>query len=176
VGARTYLGGLHDPHGGHLHPLNYALGLAEACRSHGVEIYENSPVTAVETEGAPALRTARGRVGAKFLVLAGNALLGRLVPRLRATVAPVATDIAAPERLGRARIREVLRDDVAVCDMNFVLNYYRRTPDDRLLFGARVSYSGRDPADLRRRMRQSMLRTFPQLADVGFEQVWGGLV
>jgi len=101
---------------------------------------------------------------------------GHLHPLIGRTIAPVGTYIAATERLGRARMRQVLRDDVAVCDMNFVLNYYRRTPDDRLLFGARVSYSGRDPSDLKQQMRRSMLRTFPQLADVRFDQVWGGLV
>ena len=176
VGARGYVGGLFDPDGGHLHPLNYALGLAEACRAAGVTIHENSPVTSVDTSAAPSLATARGRVRANALVIAGNALLGNLVPRLQRTIAPVGTYIAATERLGRARMRQVLRDDVAVCDMNFVLNYYRRTPDDRLLFGARVSYSGRDPANLKQQMRRSMLKTFPQLADVRFDQVWGGLV
>ena len=176
VGARGYVGGLFDPDGGHLHPLNYALGLAEACRAAGVTIHENSPVTSVDTSAAPSLATARGRVRANALVIAGNALLGNLVPRLQRTIAPVGTYIAATERLGRARMRQVLRDDVAVCDMNFVLNYYRRTPDDRLLFGARVSYSGRDPANLKQQMRRSMLKTFPQLADIRFDQVWGGLV
>lgn len=176
VGARGYVGGLYDPDGGHLHPLNYALGLAEACRAAGVTIHEGSPVTSVDTGATPSLATARGRVRANALVIAGNALLGRLVPRLQRTIAPVGTYIAATERLGRARMRQVLRDDVAVCDMNFVLNYYRRTPDDRLLFGARVSYSGRDPANLKQQMRRSTLKTFPQLADVRFDQVWGGLV
>ena len=176
VGARGYVGGLYDPEGGHLHPLNYALGLAEACRAAGVTIHEGSPVTEIDTGATPSLATARGRVRANALIVAGNALLGSLVPALRRTIAPVGTYIAATERLGRARIRQVLRDDVAVCDMNFVLNYYRRTPDDRLLFGARVSYSGRDPANLRQQMRRSMLKTFPQLADVRFDQVWGGLV
>ena len=176
VGSPRYVGGLYDPEGGHLHPLNYALGLAEACRAAGVTIHEQSPVVAVDTGAAPSLATARGRVRAKALVLAGNALLGNLVPGLGRTIAPVGTYIAATEPLGRARMRQVLRDDVAVCDMNFVLNYYRRTPDDRLLFGARVSYSGRDPADLKQQMRRSMLKTFPQLADIRFDQVWGGLV
>jgi gamma-glutamylputrescine oxidase len=176
VGSPRYVGGLYDPEGGHLHPLNYALGLAEACRAAGVAIHEQSPVVAVDTGAAPSLTTAAGRVLATALVIAGNALLGKLVPGLGRTIAPVGTYIAATEPLGRARMRQVLRDDVAVCDMNFVLNYYRRTPDDRLLFGARVSYSGRDPVDLKQQMRRSMLKTFPQLADIRFDQVWGGLV
>ena len=176
VGSPHYIGGLYDPEGGHLHPLNYALGLAEACRAAGVTIHEQSPVIAVDTGGAPSLTTARGRVRATALVIVGNALLGKLVPGLGRTIAPVGTYIAATEPLGPDRIRQVLRDDVAVCDMNFVLNYYRRTPDDRLLFGGRVSYSGLEAPNLSQQMRRSMLKTFPQLADVRLDQVWGGLV
>ena len=176
VGSPLYIGGLYDPEGGHLHPLNYALGLADACRAAGVTIHEHSPVVAVDAGPTPSLTTAHGRVRANALVIAGNALLVPLVPGLGHTIAPVGTYIAATEPLGPARMRQVLRDDVAVCDMNFVLNYYRRTPDDRLLFGARVSYSGREPSNLRHLMRRSMLKTFPQLADVRVDQVWGGLV
>jgi gamma-glutamylputrescine oxidase len=176
IGSKRYVGGLYDPEGGHLHPLNYALGLAEACSGQGVEIHEETPVTAIDTGVAPSLTTARGRVRADVLVIAGNALLGGLVSDLKRMIAPVGTYIAATESLGHMRARQVLRDDIAVCDTNFVLNYYRRTPDDRLLFGARISPSGRDPVDLEGLMRGAMLKTFPQLADVRFEQVWGGLV
>jgi len=176
VGSPRYIGGLYDPEGGHLHPLNYALGLAQACRAAGVTIHEQSPVIAVDTGPTPSLTTAQGRVRATALVIAGNALLGRLMPGLARTIAPVGTYIAATEPLGPTRMRQVLRDDIAVCDMNFVLNYYRRTPDDRLLFGGLVSYSGRQAPNLRQQMRRSMLKTFPQLADVRFDQVWGGLI
>jgi gamma-glutamylputrescine oxidase len=176
IGSPLYIGGLYDPQGGHLHALNYALGLAEACRAVGVEIYENSPVTTVDAGARPSLGTREGRLSADYLILAGNALLGGLVPELKRMIAPVATYIAATERLGRGRIRQILRDDVAVADMNFVLNYYRRTPDDRLLFGAGISYSGLEPPNLRGQMQRALLRVFPQLADVRLEQIWGGLI
>ena len=176
VGSPRYVGGLLDHGGGHLHPLNYALGLAEACERAGVTIYEESAVTALDTGTAPSFTTAAGRVRARYLVLAGNALLGDLVPVLKHKIAPVGTYIAATESLGEERMRAVLAQDLAICDLNFVLNYFRKAPDNRLLFGARVSYSGRDPSDLNQQMRASMTRVFPQLANVPFSSVWGGLV
>lgn len=176
VGSPRYVGGLEDPQGGHLHPLNYALGLAEAAERAGARIFEASPVIRVETGASPALVTARGTVRAKFLVIAGNALLGRLVPTLASRIAGVGSYIVSTEPIVRARLRGVLRDDVAVCDMNYILNYFRRTPDGRLLFGARVSYSGVQPMALRPRMRASLLEVFPQLSDVHIEQCWGGLI
>ena len=119
VGSPGYVGGLYDPEGGHLHPLNYALGLAEACRSAGVIIHEQSPVVAVDSGPKPSLATAHGRVRANALVIAGNALLGRLVPGLERTIAPIGSYIAATEPLAPARIHQVLRDDVAVCGHEF---------------------------------------------------------
>jgi gamma-glutamylputrescine oxidase len=89
---------------------------------------------------------------------------------------PIETYILATERLPRARLRAVLRDDIAVCDTNFALNYYRRTPDDRLLFGAHASYTGYESPRLRRTVRAAMLHVFPQLADVRLDYFWGGQV
>ena len=176
VDSPRYIGALQDHGSGHLHPLNYALGLAQACERAGVTIYENSAVVAVDSGAAPSFKTDSGLLHAKYLVLAGNALLGRLVPSIQNKIAPVGTYIAATEPLGPNRIQALLSQNVAVCDMNFVLNYFRKSPDDRLLFGARVSYSGRDPSDLAQQMRTSMLKVFPQLTDVAFDTVWGGLV
>ena len=176
IGSSRYVGSLLDRGGGHLHPLNYALGLAEACERAGVTIYEDSAVTALDTGAAPSFTTAAGKVRARYLVLAGNALLGNLVPQLKRKIAAFGTYIAATESLGEAGMREVLAQNLAVCDLNFVLNYFRKTPDNRLLFGARVSYSGRDPADLNQQMHTSVIRVFPQLRHVPFSHVWGGLV
>lgn len=176
VDSPRYIGALQDRGSGHLHPLNYALGLAAACERAGVTIYENAEVTAIDSGDKPSFTTASGRLRADYLVLAGNALLGALAPSIHAKIAPVGTYIAATAPLGANRMQSLLSQNVAVCDMNFVLNYFRKSTDDRLLFGARVSYSGRDPADLAQQMRTSMLKVFPQLSDVAFETVWGGLV
>ncbi len=98
-------------------------------------------MTAMDTGAAPSFTIERGTVRADALVIAGNALLGEIEPGLKWMIAPVGTYIAVTERLESCRMRQILRDDVAVCDINYVVNYYRRSPDDRLLFGAGISCS-----------------------------------
>lgn len=176
VRGQGYVGGLYDAGSGHLHPLNYALGLADACVAAGVRIFEGSRVLSIAGGAAPEVATARGRVRARFLVLAGNAYLGGLAPALAAKIMPVATYILATEPLGEERATALLPRDVAVSDMNFVLNYYRRTADHRLLFGGGVSYSGRDLPGLELGMRRKMLRVFPELEGVHVSHLWGGHV
>lgn len=176
VRSPGYIGGMVDSGSGHLHPLNYALGLADACVAAGVRIFEDSRALTIATGPAPEAATARGRVRARFLVLAGNAYLGALAPSLAEKAMPVATYILATEPLGAERALGLLPRDVAVCDMNFVLNYFRRTPDHRLLFGGGVSYSGRDLPGVETGMRRKMLRVFPELAGVRTSHLWGGRV
>ncbi len=176
VRSDAYVGGLSDAGSGHLHPLNYALGLAAAAIQAGVRIFEGSRVTAIDTGDRPVATTAEGRVTARFLVLAGNAYLGGLAPRLSAMVMPVATYLIATEPLGETTAASLLPTNVAVSDMNFVLNYFRRSSDHRLLFGGGVSYSGLDVPGLRMTMRSKMLAVFPQLRDAAVEHFWGGHV
>ncbi len=176
VASPVYVGGLHDAGAGHLHPLNYCLGLAKAAREAGARIFENSGVERLEISRPAIAATARGRVIADFVVLAGNAYLGGLVPAIRSRVMPVGTYIAATTTLGENRAKSLIPDDLAVADTNFVLNYFRRSADHRLLFGGRVSYSTIMPPYLPRAMRHKMLNVFPQLADVSFEYTWGGFV
>ncbi|HEY0836948.1 MAG TPA: FAD-binding oxidoreductase [Azospirillum sp.] len=176
VGSPCYVGGLFDEGSGHLHPLNYALGLADACVAAGVRVFEDSRVVALDTGARPAAATARGRVQARFLVLAGNAYLGGLVPEMAGMIMPVATQIIATEPLGAERARALLPNDAAVADMNFVLDYFRRTSDHRLLFGGGANYSGRDTPGSREVLRLKMLRVFPQLKDVAVAFHWSGRV
>ncbi len=175
-----YLGGLFDAGGGQLHPLNFALGLAAAARAAGARLFEASPVTGValpDRSCDPVLvDTARGRVRARWLILAVNAGLGALVPQLADRVLTAGTFMAATEPLAPARLDAVLRRDLAVCDLNFVLNYYRRSSDDRLLFGGGVAYGGSVRRDTARLLRAEMVKYFPTLADVRFSHCWGGEV
>lgn len=176
IQSDAYLGGLLDRGGGHLHPLNYALGLADAATRAGVRIFEGSRVVRLDTGASPAAHSRHGVVRARFMVLAGNAYLGGLVPELAGTIMPVSTYMLATEPLGRERARALLPGDVAAADVNFVLNYFRRTADHRFLFGGGVSYSGLDRPDLKRVLRRTMLRTFPQLAEARIDYCWGGYV
>jgi gamma-glutamylputrescine oxidase len=176
VGTDIYHGGVYDTGGGHLHPLNYNLGLARAAIAAGARLFEGSRVEGIEFGAKPRARTAQGAVTARHLVLCGNAYLGDLVPAIRRKIMPVGTYIATTEVLGDNRARALIPSDAAVSDTKFVLDYYRLTADRRLLFGGRVSYTTLPPPNLAQAMRRSMLAVYPHLADVGFDHVWGGNV
>lgn len=182
VASEAYCAGLYDGGGGHLHPLRFALGLARAAQQEGARLFEASPVTALGGGGndgsdRPWVETATGaRVTAKWLLLCGNAYLGGLVPALRSHIMPVGTYILATAPMAPERAEALLPCNDAVADCAFVLDYFRRTPDHRLLFGGRVSYSTLEPLNLKASMRRVMLRVFPQLADVAADSAWGGYV
>lgn len=176
LASPRYLGGLFDPRSGHLHPLNYTLGVARAALAAGVRICEQSRVIRIERGARAALHTARGCVRADFLVLGGNAYLSGVAPELHARVMPVGTYIAATEPLGEARATALIRNHMAVADTNWALDYFRLSSDHRLLFGGRASYSRFEPPGLRRVMLNRMRKVFPQLADVAIERLWGGFL
>lgn len=176
LGSERYLGALYDPQSGHLHPLEYAFGLARAALDAGVRIFEHSRVTSLSRGDKPVLKTVSGQVCAGFAVLAGNAWLKGIAPELEARVMPVGTYIGATPVLGEQRARELIRNDMAVADTNWALDYFRLSRDHRLLFGGRASYSALPPPNLRGVMTRRMRRVFPQLGDVGIEYLWGGLI
>jgi gamma-glutamylputrescine oxidase len=173
-----YLGGLRDDRSGHLHPLNYTLGLAAAAEGAGARIYEQAEVVGLDRGASVRVRTQGGAsVRAKHVALCCNAYIdARISKHLRDRIMPVGTYIVATERLGQARMEALLRENVAVSDVNFVLDYFRRSDDHRLLFGGRVSYSGRDALDTAKATRVRMLKVFPGLADARIEYAWGGYV
>jgi gamma-glutamylputrescine oxidase len=176
VACQAYRSGLYDAGSGQLHPLNYALGLARAAEAAGAVIYEETEALGIETGSTPSVRTAHASVKADFLILAGNAYLGGLAPAIQSRVMPAGTYIIGTAPLGKERAEALIPAKVAVADLHFVLNYYRLSPDHRLLFGGGVSYTGFDGPALRRTMQRAMLRYFPQLADVGIDYCWGGHV
>jgi gamma-glutamylputrescine oxidase len=178
--THRYCAGLYDSGSGHLHPLNYTLGLARAALDAGVQIFESSQVIrmtpSASASTASIVTTSLGEVKAKFVALCCNAYIGDLSRHLRSRIMPVGTYIIATEPLGEARITHLMRENIAVSDVNFVLDYFRRSADHRLLFGGRVSYSGVDTFDTAQATRKRMLKVFPQLADVKIEYSWGGFV
>ncbi len=174
LGTSIYHGGLLDSDAGHLHPLNYALGLARAATGAGVEIFEATPAIAIEGAGRPRVRTPAGEVAARHLVLACNGHLDKLEPRIAGQIMPINNYILATEPLGAERARSLIRDDVAVADTKFVVDYFRLSADRRLLFGGGESYRRAFPADIARLVRKHMLKVFPQLAETRIDYAWGG--
>lgn len=157
----------------HLHPLNYALGLAAACQAAGVVLHEHSPVTGYTGSGPVTVLTTGGEVRARHLVLGCNAYLDGLEPRIASRIMPINNFIVATEPLG-PRARELIREPVCVHDTWFVLNYFRLSPDGRLIFGGGENYTRRFPADLAAFVRPHLLKVFPQLRDVAIDYAWGG--
>jgi len=176
LGTRRYFGGLLDRGACHLHPLNYVLGLADAALAADVRLFEHSRVVRIETTRPPIVTTEHGRVEARYVVLAMNGYLGRLVPELAGWIMPINNFMLATAPLGEAAARALIRDDVAVADSKFVLDYFRLSADRRLLFGGGETYGPRFPSDIKSFVRHYMLRTFPQLADVAIDHGWGGTV
>ena len=174
VAAEGVHGGLLDLCGGHLHPLNYALGLAEGARRVGVRLYEQSAVVEIKNHRGVAARTAGGVVRARYGVLACDALLGKLEPSIAGRIMPVANYLVATAPLPD---REALiGGDLAVSDSRFVVDYFRMSADGRLIFGGGERYTADPPSDFAAFVRPFMLRLFPQLANARLDYAWGGLV
>ncbi len=176
LGTTAYHGALREGGAGHFHPLNYCLGLARAATSAGATIHEFSRAVEVDTGSKPFVRTAGGKVNARFVIIACNAYLGKLVAKLHGRVMPVTSYIIASEPLGEDRARSLIRDGEAVADTNFIVDYFRITADTRMLFGGRASYTTLEPADLGAYMKPRMTKIFPQLHDVRIDFAWGGFI
>jgi gamma-glutamylputrescine oxidase len=174
VGSERYLGGMLDMSGGHIHPLNLALGEAAAVESLGGTIYEHSAALRIERGAIPAIHTAQGKVSAQFVVVAGNAYLGNLLPELAAKSMPCGSQVITTEPLGEELAHSLLPQDYCVEDCNYLLDYFRLSADRRLIYGGGVVYGARDPANIEAIIRPKMLATFPQLKNVKIDYAWTG--
>jgi gamma-glutamylputrescine oxidase len=170
-----YHGGYLDHGAGHLHPLKFALGLGRAATDAGVSIYHRSKVNSIRRVGGQSvMQTDHGQLITPIVVLACNGYLGNLEPRLTGAIMPINNFMLATESLGKDRARSLIRNHVAVSDTKFVVDYFRMSPDYRLLFGGGENYTPRFPADIKSFVRRYMLRVFPQLSEVRIDYAWGG--
>ena len=181
IGSRRYHAAGYERLSGHLHPLKYGLGLARAAQGLGVTIHEHTPVrTLVQTAHGVEAQTAQGAVRARHAVVAGNCTLAEhgpgVLPQIHPRIMPVGTYIIGTAPLPAELCERLIPRNAAVCDNNFVLDYFRFSADRRLLFGGRVSYTTMTPPRLQAVMRARMAAIFPELADVPVEFVWGGFV
>jgi len=180
VDSPRYVAAFHEQRSGHLHPLKYALGLARAAQAAGVQIFEHSPVTALQRGATLVATTAQGVVRARFGVLAGNCTLPAygpaVAPEIAPRIMPVGTYIIGTAPLDPALCARLIPNHAAICDNNFVLDYFRFSADRRMLFGGRVSYTTMTPPNLKGVMAQRMGAVFPALKDAPVDYVWGGFV
>ena len=175
IGTSAYIGALLNMGNGHLHPLNLCIGEARAAVSLGATIYEQSPVVEIERGNRPRVVTQNGAVSADAVVIAGNAY-HMLERKLRDIMFPVNSFIIATEPLSEELVAQINPQDLAVCDPNFVLEYFRLSADKRLLFGGRFNYFDFDPDVIKKNLQPRMVKIYPQLADIGIDYAWGGTI
>lgn len=175
IGTDEYIGAHLNMCNGHLHPLNLVLGEARAAAAHGASIHENSAVTNIENGKMVRVNTENGSVQAKFAVLAGNAYQ-TFQKTLRSRLLPVRSYIMATQPLAAEQVAEINPQDLAVCDPNFVLEYFRLSADKRLLFGGRIPGCHTDPGEIEKRLRPKMERVYPRLSGIKADFAWGGTI
>ncbi|GAB4267383.1 MAG: FAD-binding oxidoreductase [Pararhodobacter sp.] len=174
LGSPVYHGGDLDMGAGHLNPLRYALGLARAARAAGVRVFEQSRVTAITHSDPARVETAEATITARFVAMGMNGYLGRLDPTVAARVMPINNFIVATRPMSDDERRAVIRDNHAVADTKFVINYFRFSEDNRLLFGGTESYGYRFPKNIADKVRRPMETIFPQLRGIEITHAWGG--
>jgi gamma-glutamylputrescine oxidase len=179
IASERFYAGVYDHRSGHLHPLKYCLGLYAAALAAGVKVFENSAVNSIRRGQQAVLRTGQGEVRANAVVLAANVYLseyGALAPEVSSSIVPVGTYMIATKPMAESRALALLPQRQAVSDNNFVLDYFRLSADNRLLFGSGETYTGTTPRRLIEKMRKQMLQVFPQLHDIHIDYAWGGFV
>ncbi len=174
--SERYSDALFEPAALHMHPLNYALGIAQAAAAQGVTLFEQSPAIALERDGAGWLvRTNEAQIRAQQVVLACGGYLAELRHDVDAGVLPIATYVMVTEPLG-SRMADVMGTQAAVYDSRFAFDYYRPLPDTRLLWGGRISVLDRKPEAVKRLLYRDMLKVYPQLDGVRIDYAWSGLM
>ena len=174
TGSDTYHGGNLDMGAGHLHPLNYALGLAAAAQQSGATLHETTVVESYQKGTPNKVVTNRGTIESDAVILACNGYLGKLENRMAGKIMPINNFIIATEPLDETTVNSINPRDVAIADSRFVVNYYRLSADKRLLFGGGENYSRNFPSDIESFVRKPMLEIYPKLADKRIDYAWGG--
>lgn len=176
IRSERYHEGLYERDALHLHPLNYARGLATAACASGVRVHENSGVLDLRRDGLQwRLRTEQGELLADQVVLACGGYLAGLQKAIDRAILPIATFVMVTEPLGE-RMDACIRTRAAIYDTRFAFDYYRALPDTRLLWGGRISVRNRSPQAVKRLLKKDLLRVFPQLDDVRIDYAWSGLM
>lgn len=174
VNSPAYHGGVLYEDAGHIDPLEFAFGLARMAVQAGARIFERSKVSELRQTAPALVKTDAATITAKYVVMGCNGYLGGLNRKVAGRVMPINNYIVATEPMSPDAQEALIRNNYAVADSKFVVNYFRFSDDHRLLFGGTESYRYRFPKDIAKAVRKPMLGIYPQLKDVRIDYAWGG--
>ncbi|MEE9313459.1 MAG: FAD-binding oxidoreductase [Rhizobiaceae bacterium] len=174
LGSEHYFGGTRDTGTGHIHPMKYVIGLAAAAQKAGAILHENTRAIEIKRGGKISVKTASGTVTAERCLLALNGHHDDLRPELASRVLPIQSFIGATVPLPQGT--SIIPAFEAVDDSRFVVRYFRKSKDNRLLFGGREAYGKATPNDIERAIRKQITQIYPELADIEITHAWGGNV
>ena len=174
LGSTHYFGGTRDSGTGHIHPMKYLIGLAKAAAGEGAQLHEQTAALAVNRDNKIVVETASGTITADRCLLAMNGYHKDFRAELASRVLPIQSFIGATVPLGHHS--PVLPGGEAVDDSRFVVRYFRKSKDNRLLFGGREAYGKATPGDIERAIRKQISEIYPDLADIEITHAWGGNV
>ena len=176
IQSPCYIGGSYNPKSGHLHPLKYLKAMNDEITARGVKIFENTKAINIESQqDHVVIKTEKATMKAKKLIIAGDALLGALVPKLKPRLMTATAHVIATEKIDHAQLNQIYPQNVAVYDANFIMNYFRPTADKRLIFGGSVSYGDMNAqAFYERELLLKLKKIFPTLADLKADYFWSG--
>jgi glycine/D-amino acid oxidase-like deaminating enzyme len=172
-----YHGGVVDESSAGLHPAKYFGGIARLASRAGATLHAYTAVTAIErVEGGFSVRTVRGEIRARDVLIATNGYTGDAFPEFQRRVIPMGSYIVVTERLDPAVAQRVIPKGRMIIDTKHVLYYFRRTADDRLLFGGRASFAPTSVERSREILTHAITKVYPQLKGVRIEYAWKGNV
>ena len=177
IGSNTYYGALTDEISGGLHPSKYVFGLASAVSNLGVQLCENTAVTKIENNDSNNFKliTSKGDINAKKVIIATNGYTDRLVPKLKPLIFPVGSYIVVTEPLTNELQNIINPKRRMYYDSKWFLNYFRLTPDGRMLWGGRNDLStDLDLDDSAKRLSKELYTVFPDLKDIPITHTWTG--
>ena len=175
VGSKRYHFGIKDVGTGHIHPMKLLVGIARAAKAAGASLHEKTPALKIERAGGKAVvTTAKGTIRADKALIACNAYIGDLEPKTAAHVMPIRSFIGATPVLDK--FPSVIPGGEAIADTRFVVRYFRKTRDGRLLFGGREAYTADNPNDISVHIRRQIAEIYPELRDIEITHAWGGSV
>ena len=175
INSKMYLAGLLNSGSYHLNPLKLTLGLAKVAQKNKVKIFENTPIEKIREEGDRVqVISKKGLIRANQVVVACNGYLDSILGSKKNKFMPINNYVVATEPLGEKRARQIIKNNYAVCDTRFIIDYYRFSEDWRMIFGGGETFTSNFVKNATSFVSKRMIKVFPQLQNVKIDYSWGG--